>query len=275
MDQQRDEIAKLMEEFGTAELTPRQTGMLDQVTILQQELIYADIKRISLETRLKALESENPEDSALSPELQEYRNTITNNDPALQDLQSEMRWYESMVIEAEQTKAEANPELQRRRAMLKNLSDRVDTRRKEVSDQFDKMFANQADSNRKKQLVEIQSELTQTITYEKGIQDKMNSLDITTINFGRKQFAINDKQEQLNRTKEMYNEVSRRIEEIRVESQRPARISIAFRASSVPIEGRKFQIIGVGETVLLLILILILISPKSEKSTAIPPPSQP
>ena len=243
MDGEREAVAKLIEEFGTQELTPRQASMFDQVSSLQRELISANIKRISLETRLQGQDTA-VEDTALPPELLERKNTIINTDPAMQSLLSEVRRYETMVAEAEQTMAAANPELQRRKGMLENLTKRVDVRRTQVSEDFDKTYKNQAERNRKKQLADIQAELDQTIAYEKGIQDKMNKLDTTTINLGRKQFAIDNQKEQLNRTKEMYNEVCKRIEEIKVESQRPARIAIAFRASSVPITGRKYKMIG-------------------------------
>ena len=234
MDQQRDAVAKLIEEYGTQELTPRQTSMFEQVSGLQRELINANIRRISLETRLAAQET-TADDTTLPAELQEKKNTIINTDPILQGLLSEQRRYESMVAEAEQTMADANPELQRRKGMLKNLSDRVDARRTQVSEDFDKTYKNQAERNRQRQLAEIKAELDQTIAYEKGIQDKMDGLDTKTINLGRKQFAINDQQEQLNRTKEMYNEVCKRIEEIKVESQRP-------RGSRSPFEPAAFRL---------------------------------
>jgi succinoglycan biosynthesis transport protein ExoP len=243
MDGERDAVAKLIEEFGTQELTPRQTSMFDQVSSLQRELISANIKRISLETRLQAQKTSSV-DPNIPIESQEKRNTIINTDFTLQQLLSEQRRYETMVAEADQTMAPANPELQRRKAMLQSMTKRVEDRRKEVSDQFDTTYKNQTERNSKRQLAEIQAELKQTIAYEKGIQDKMNGLDTTTINLGRKQFAIDNQKEQLNRTKEMYNEVCKRIEEIKVESQRPARIAIAFRASSVPVTGRKFKMIG-------------------------------
>jgi uncharacterized protein involved in exopolysaccharide biosynthesis len=72
MDQQRDAVAKLIEEFGTQELTPLQTSMFRQVERLQDELINANIKRISLETRLQTQDT-SVEDTTLSPELQEQK----------------------------------------------------------------------------------------------------------------------------------------------------------------------------------------------------------
>ncbi|NLH16263.1 MAG: polysaccharide biosynthesis tyrosine autokinase [Phycisphaerae bacterium] len=243
MDQQRDAVAKLIEEYGTQELTPRQTSMFEMVSGLQRELINTNIRRISLETRLAAQEATS-EDTILPLELQEKKNAIINTDPIMQGLLAEQRRYESMVAEAEQTMSDKNPELLRRKGMLENLTGRVETRRSQVAKEFDETYKNQAERNRQKQLAEIKAELDQTIAYEKRIQDQMEGLDVKTINLGRKQFAINDQQEQLNRTKEMYNEVCKRIEEIKVESQRPARISIAFRASSVPVTGRKYKMIG-------------------------------
>ncbi len=273
MDQQRDAVAKLIEEFGTQEPTPRQTSMFRQVERLQDELVNANIKRISLETRLQTQDTLT-EETTLPPELQEQKNAILKDDLILQDLLSEQRKYETLVAESEQSNAEGNPELQRRKGMLKNLTKRVDARRIQVSEDFDKTYNNQAERNRQRQLVEIKAELEQTIAYEKGLQDKMSSLDTTTINLGRKQFAISDQREQLDRTKAMYNEVCKRIEEIKVESQRPARITIAFRASSVPIDCyrlKRFIALGIVEIVLLLCLALNLaLMPRRQSPPPIP-----
>jgi hypothetical protein len=273
MDQQRNAVAKLIEEFGTQELTPRQTSMLRQVERLQDELINANIKRISLETRLQTQDT-SVEDTTLSPELQEQKKAFLKDDLILQDLLSEQRKYETLVAESEQSNADASPELKRRKGMLDNLTKRADARRREISDQFDATYKNQAVRNRQRQLAEIKAELDQTIAYEKGIQDKMDGLDTKTINLGRKQFAINDQQEQLDRTKAMYNEVCKRIEEIKVESQRPARIAVAFRASSVPIDCfrlKRFIALGIAEIVLLLCLALNLaLMPRRQPAPPLP-----
>jgi uncharacterized protein involved in exopolysaccharide biosynthesis len=273
MDQQRDAVAKLIEEFGTQELTPLQTSMFRQVERLQDELINANIKRISLETRLQTQDT-SVEDTTLSPELQEQKKAFLKDDLILQDLLSEQRKYETLVAESEQSNADASPELKRRKGMLDNLTKRADARRREISDQFDATYKNQAVRNRQRQLAEIKAELDQTIAYEKGIQDKMDGLDTKTINLGRKQFAINDQQEQLDRTKAMYNEVCKRIEEIKVESQRPARIAVAFRASSVPIDCfrlKRFIALGIAEIVLLLCLALNLaLIPRRQPAPPLP-----
>jgi hypothetical protein len=179
-----------------------------------------------------------------------------------------------LVAESEQSNADASPELKRRKGMLDNLTKRADARRREISDQFDATYKNQAVRNRQRQLAEIKAELDQTIAYEKGIQDKMDGLDTKTINLGRKQFAINDQQEQLDRTKAMYNEVCKRIEEIKVESQRPARIAVAFRASSVPIDCfrlKRFIALGIAEIILLLCLALNLaLMPRRQPAPPLP-----
>jgi uncharacterized protein involved in exopolysaccharide biosynthesis len=272
MDQQRNAVDELIKQFGTQEPTPLQTSMFRQVERLQDELINVTIKRISLESRLQI--QDTPVEETLSPELQEQKKGILKDDLTLQDLLSEQRKYETLVVEAEQFNADASPELRRRKGMLENLTKRADARRQQVSDDFDKTYKNQAERNRHRQLAEIKAERDQTIAYEKGLQDKMNGLDTTTINLGRKQFAIDDQKEQLDRTKAMYNEVCKRIEEIKVESQRPARIAVAFRASSVPIDCyrlKRFIALGIAELILLLCLALNLaLIPRRQPAPPLP-----
>ena len=50
---------------------------------------------------------------------------------------------------------------------------------------------------------------------------------------------INDQQEQLARTKEMYQKIRNRIEEIEMEQKRAPRIDVAYRASSVLARGKR------------------------------------
>ncbi len=258
MDRQRETIAQLIGEYGTQELTPRQDMMLQQVDSLQRELINVNIRRISLETRLKMQESLPSDGDSITPEMQERRNTIVNTDPGIQALMGEVRRYESLVAEAEQNLKESNPEMQRRKAMLVNLNERLDQRRKQVTDEFDKTYQGQTARHRNRQLAEVKAELAQTIEYEQQIAAKMEQMDTKTIDVGRKQFAINDQQEQLTRTKETYNEICKRIEEIEVESKRPARISIAFRASSVPLgRSRPYRMVVLAIVDILLLVCLL------------------
>ncbi len=64
--------------------------------------------------------------------------------------------------------------------------------------------------------------------------EELDRYDTETIGMGRKQLNIDDKKAELERTRELYNNVCNRISKIEMAQKRPARISIAEMARSVP-----------------------------------------
>ncbi|MBN1817236.1 MAG: polysaccharide biosynthesis tyrosine autokinase [Sedimentisphaerales bacterium] len=236
-------IRSLLDEFGTGQLTPRQEMMLQQVASLRGQLISVSIQRMSLEARL-ATEQNSSDQGAGPTDMMERRNAIINSDPLVQNYHANVQRYEQLLLEAEESLTESNPEFQRRKQTLDTFRGRLEKRRQEVIEEFDKNFNAQVASNKARRLTEIQNELKTTIKYEENLNGQVAKLDSETIGIGRKQVEIDSQQEQLARKKEMYNEVSRRIEEIKVESQRPARITTAYSASSIPATGKRIKLAG-------------------------------
>jgi len=266
IQRQQDTIRQLADEFGSTELTSRQEMMLQQVTSLQNELINVNIRRISLETQLQIQESGIGE--ATTPGgLIERRNTVINSDPVIGALTSGILRYEELIVVGQQTMTPDNPELTQRMEVLKTLKERLEQRRKEVAQEFDKNFEAELAKNRGRRLAELKIQLEQIIQYEKRIREKLTKQDKDTIGLGRKQFAIDDQKAQLARSREMYDAVSKRIDEIQLERKRPARISVASEASSVPAQGKRRKLaaaLGFGGLALGALLVLLL--DKADKS---------
>jgi capsular exopolysaccharide synthesis family protein len=136
-----------------------------------------------------------------------------------------------------------------------------------VAQEFDKNFEAELAKNRDRRLAELKVQLEQTIRYEQRIREKLAKQDMDTIGIGHKQFAIDDQKEQLARTKEMYDRINKRIDQIQLERKRPARISIAYGASSVPAQGKRRKLaaaLGFGGLALGALLALLL--DKADKS---------
>jgi capsular exopolysaccharide synthesis family protein len=260
IQRQQDTIRQLADEFGSTELTSRQEMMLQQVTSLQNELININIRRISLETQVQIQESGIGEATAPGG-LIERRNTVINSDPVIGALTSGILRYEELIVVGQQTMTPDNPELKQRVEVLETLKERLVQRREEVAQEFDKNFEVELAKNQDRRLAELKVQLEQTIQYEKRIREKLAKQDMDTIGIGRKQFAIDDQKEQLARTKETYDAVNKRIGEIELERKRPARISIAYGASSVPAQGKRRKLaaaLGFGGLALGVLLALLL-----------------
>jgi len=241
IDRQREAIRQLVDEYGTGELTGRQEMMLQTVARLQEDLISITIRRISLEAQVHMHESGLG--TSIPPEdMLERRRAFVNSDPLIQALTKDVTRYEELVIIAKQTLAPNNPEIKRRIDTLEILKDRLVSRRQEVTEEFQTAFDEELEKTSKYRLAQINAELEQTIDHEKRIREKLEKYDTDTIGMGRKQFAIDDQKEQLGRTKEMYEIVADRIDEIQMERKRPARISVAYNASSVPSKSKKSKL---------------------------------
>ena len=238
IDTQTKEINTLLEEFGTEELDSRQLILLQTVARLQEDLIGVTIRRIALESQVDMYEKDVSEPL---PEINrlEQQNAYVNADPMMQTLVANIRQYETQIITDKQTMTDKNPELQNRIAILESFKKRMEERRKELIKDFDDRYKQEIEARRNYAKVQINAELAQTIEHEKKIREELDRYDAKTIGMGRKQLNIDDKIAELERTRQLYNNVCNRIGEIEMEQKRPARISIAEMASSVPAQGKR------------------------------------
>jgi len=237
-------IRDLAEEYGSAALTSRQDMLLQQVVSLQNELTSVEVKRLSLEARLKMRQGF---DAQLKPgELLRIRNEFINSDFTIQSLLTDIAQYESIVTAGKQSLAQNNPDLQQNIKTLDNLKKRLEQRRKAVAAEFDKGFKSELERNRARNRAEVKSELDRTIEYENRVRQKLAMRNSETIAMGRKQLAIDEEQEKLTMLKEMDDAVSRRIDELEVERKRPARIAVAYYAASFPAKGKRLQMMIVA-----------------------------
>lgn len=243
IDSQREIIGRLVAEYGSGELTPRQEMMFAQVASLQSELITISIRKMALESQIAMNKNEEPNEPP-SYDLLSRKTVIIQSDPAIQSLMTDIRRYEELVNAGQQNMVDSHPEMKRRREMLQSLQSRYDEKLKMVTEQVESNLQVEQTRSQKRKLVELENELVQITEYEKKLTDKINDQDLATISLGRRQLNIDDEKEQLEQTKARYNEVVRRIEELVMESKRPARITIAFQASSIPAEGKLKKIIA-------------------------------
>lgn len=243
MDKQRETIRQLVDEFGTGELTSRQEMMFEQVASLQRELINVDIRRMAMESKLKMSQASSAQ-TISEVELLNQKNAIVQTDPTLQALASDIRRYEELVALGQQTMAETNPELGRRQDVLTTLKNRYEQRTEEVRKQVEASFANEQKRSQDNQQADLEYELGQTLEYQNKLKEKIAEHDTKTIAMGQKQLNINDQKEQLEQTKQLYNDYTHSIEVLKIESNRPARISVAFQASSTPAQGKMKKIVG-------------------------------
>lgn len=236
LERQRRTIYQMAEEYGSTVLTDRQEIMLQRVANLQAELTTIQTRKITLEAQQQLGQQ------GISPDkLLKMRYEFVNTNPTVQVLSSNITQLDQGLIVAKQTLAPTNPELQRKAELLEALKDRLEEKRQEMGKTFDEMMSQELAKSREDQLANIKAELEQITNYEERLQDVLAKENAETIKLGRKHLAIQDQQEQLELTKELYDTVRRRIQELEMERKRPGRISVAYEANVAPVPNKRLK----------------------------------
>ncbi len=236
---QREAIHHLAQEYGTVSLDSRQRMMLDQVSNLLAELTQIEKTRINLESKIDAIKDGN--EKGMPDEWLKRRNDHINSDPGIQELLRSSVVLEQDIISSKQIMTAQNPQLKQKEDFLESFRKRIGERRQEVGKEFDDMIAKDINLGMKNEMIKMKAELEQTAAYEIRLREKLAKEDAMTIELGRKQLNIQDMQYQLELDKGLYDQVTRRIQELEMERKQPARISVAYAADIAHIRDKRFK----------------------------------
>jgi succinoglycan biosynthesis transport protein ExoP len=240
---QRQEIRKLAEEFGTTVLDTRQDMEMSRTTQLLQELTRLEAQRYDLEARIGLLEQ--TEKATVSPEqLMAERREHVNSDPMVKELSTNVVQLERDLLAAQQTLTAGNPVLAQKQATMDSFKQRLDERRQELEKEFDEGQDDRLKALAEEQLISTKAQLEQIKAHEKRLGEVLNAQDTTTRKIGRTNLDLQDKQLQLKMDEEIYNRVTRRIRDIEMERQRRPRIETAYGAEVRDTEDRRFKLMA-------------------------------
>ena len=240
LEKQQQVIRDMSQEYGTSVLDEYHQMMFQRVVALQAEITKAETRRITLQTQVELLKEVKGR-GVDAEKLIKIRQDFLNADLMIHSLTANVAQIEQSLIVAKQTLAPTNPELKQKADLLDMLKQRLDQRRQEMNKDFDEMLTRELASSDKKQLENAIAELKQTETYVKYLRELLVKEDSETIELGRKQLAIKDSERQLKLTEELYDRVRRRIQELEMERKRPARISVAYYANTLPVQSKSIK----------------------------------
>lgn len=241
LQSQRVAITQLAQEYGTVALDGRQNMMLQRVSSLLAELTKIETRRIGLEAQVQLLEQTKQQSIVPEEERLKMRQEYINNDPMVTSLTASITQLDQAYIVANQMLASTNPELERRAELLKTMKARLEEHKKEAGETFDEMISKEVIKSGNQKLANARTELEQTRAYENRLREMLTKEDTETVGLGRKQLTIQDLQDQMNLTKQMYDTISRRVQELEMERKRPARISIAYLADISEIRDKRIK----------------------------------
>jgi len=255
---QREKINALAQEFGSkssATLDKRQEIKLERIGMLLNAVTKQEVSRIHLETQVDVLKErlESPdantqeqttEQEELATETQQpvdqndpARRGYINADPTLNTFIANLTQLEQDLIVAKQRLAPTNLELENKADVIKTLKERIEQRKTEVGGMYDGFMAKKITEaekekllNAKNELANAQAELELTRALEQRFNYILAQEDTETIDMGRLQLDMEELQDEMSFTKETYERIGRRIDELKMERKRRARISIAYNA---------------------------------------------
>lgn len=230
MERQRADIQQMAKEFGTTALEGRHEMKLKRVSSLLEELTRLEAQKLHLEAKVKLLEKYENGKPVGAEEMMQMKNSYLNSDPKINVLVANITNLEQELIIAKQRLTQRNPELKLKTELVETLKKHLEEREKEVGNTFDRLMAERLAKAGKQNLVNTRADLEQTIAYEDRFRKILSKEDDETIRLGRKQLAMQDLKDKLNLTKETYDTIRRRIQELEMERKRPARISVASNA---------------------------------------------
>jgi len=260
MENQRETIFKLGQEFGDTSLDGRYDIKLQRVSGLLAELTKLESERIRLELEVTLLEQTSGDNSEPA-EMLRIRQEYVNADSRVRMLVENITQLEQGLIAAKQILAANNPELKVRAGLIEKLNERLDELKKEAEDNFDSSISKGISKSGEEKLVQVQAALERTKKYEDSYREMLAKVDTEAIDVGRKQLTIADLKEQLVLTKERYDQYTRRIQELEIERKLPARISVAQYADIASVVDKRikltlaiiFAAIGLGVAVAFLV----------------------
>jgi capsular exopolysaccharide synthesis family protein len=240
LKQQRKTLRDLAEEYGTVELTPRQEMMLQRVAALQGLATKIDADKILLEIKIELLEK-TKDRTFLQKALLERRYTFVQNDILIQLLTERIAQLEEELISAGQILSDDNPKLKQRAELLEVFKAKLEENREKVEKTFDESITEELSENREAELADAKLELQGLIAQREILQAKIDKEDIDTIELGRKQLDIGELQERIVLTKEVYDTILRRIQQMEMERKRPARISVPYETTVVSVPSKRIK----------------------------------
>ncbi|MCH9021214.1 MAG: AAA family ATPase, partial [Planctomycetes bacterium] len=242
IEMEQQAIKQLGLEYGSVDLISRQEMMLQKELALRNEITRLEIRSMDLEIRQKLL-SLTQSEKIPTNELIRMRNAHTNDDLTIQALVNNISEQEQLLIFERQTKAPTHPDLKFREDLIKALRQNMEKRREGLGKEFDESIEVELSRNNVSKLESVKIELDQTRyfleTYKKMLQDEENA----TLNVGRIQLDIQDLSDKLYITKDMYDRVRKAIQEVELESKRPARVSVYYEANTGQLQDKRKQLI--------------------------------
>ncbi|MHC4745476.1 MAG: secretin N-terminal domain-containing protein, partial [Planctomycetota bacterium] len=217
----RAEISKMQQDFGITDYAKVEELMLQRAANIMNELAKTESQRAQLESQLSLL-MQGKDASASAQEQLKMRQEYISADATVKALAERVAQVETELLLAKQTKANDHPEVESKTNLLKALKKRVVEAKDEVGRAFDKLMADRAEETRVQNIDRVKAELEHNRVYEQKLRMRIDKDNKEGLEMAKGQSRIQALRDELEAVKAMYDEVNRRITDIRMEPQTPS-----------------------------------------------------
>ncbi len=232
LDDDRKQIGEMAKEYGSKKLDERYDMNLQRVAMLLSQFTEVQARRIYLQTQVNLLDPNDPNEDPVDPkEWVSLREEYIIKDPAVQARTTNVILLEQALIVAKQDLAPGNPQIKQKEDLLAALKKSLEEQKEIARASFNDLMQQKTANTSNKELDNLKKALELALVHEEKIRSLLAEEDQQTINLGQKNLAMQTLQDELTLTKEMYDKISRRIQEFNMELKRPGRIKVASNAS--------------------------------------------
>jgi len=240
MDSLRKQIYLLAQEYGTATLSGRQDMMLRNVASLMARLTELEASKMSLKAQAQLLERTR-EEPIPPEELMKMRQQYINRDTAVESITDRIAKLEQSLIIARETLSPTNSEVVIQTQLVETMKAHLEELKEKASKEFDDLLSEEVSKAGNTKLTTVRTALEQTEMYEEILRETIEKEDAETIRLGRIQLDIQDLRDQLDMTKERYDMILKRIQDLQMQRKRQPRISVHDYAHIAAIRDRRIK----------------------------------
>ncbi len=237
-----DTAYEMGQEFGTTDLSGQERILLERVQALQSAL--TDVETAAIVTRAQIAKlQESAAPSIMPSEMVKLRSEYVAADPTVAT-------YTQTVTRLQQDFAlthvrflDGSSEIEQRSQALEAMKKELTAATERAEERFDRIMEQEFRIEQARTIEDLKSTLTSLELRKNRIDELLSEQNERVITLGRKSLDIQRLEHEIGLTSDLYQTVRQRLQVLRVERQRPARMRVAFPAEvpSSPTEDKRKQ----------------------------------
>jgi len=240
MEDARKRIRDAAAKYGNTELTMEQEMAARRYISLYERKSALEARHVNLDIQIEILESQEDLNLPVSQDTAGL-NLYINADPTVQELTKNLVSLKRELIVAKQTLNENNPLVAEKRNLVSEFETQLNEMRNELEVKYYDLLKEQQSSLHETELAAARLELKRLTGEVKTLDEMLNQEDIEQRQVGQAHMEIQESQIQYTIDKDLYDQVSRRIKQIEMESNMESTIKLHSDAAVQSFEDKRLK----------------------------------